>query len=520
MPPGQAKKAAATAQTGRAQPPGQAKKTAASSAKAPANGKPSRGRHGRAAHPLPPTAHAPMVSAVHAPAPAPRATVRTASAFRASGGAHHRARRPRHRSAPRHHHALAATPVRPAATPAKTAVPVSPAAARRPAAPRHRLRTHTPARRQRDSGGTAVVTPVFREIRDVVNVVPGLVWIAIGALAGLALLLALLSGLQTRRVAGLSRQRRALREDLDVLQAAVLPAVPASVGALEVSVAHRAAAGPAAGGDFHDVVALGNGRVALVVGDVAGHGRDAVAQAALVRFTLRAHLERGADARQALEIAASTLDDHFGEEGFATVAVAIYDAAAGTLTYSTAAHDAPIVLGPGAHEPVLASAGTPLGAGGRPARRRTIVPFGEGSVVCLLTDGAFEARTADGLVGRTQLADWLEELGAEASAARLVDCVIERASVNDDIAVCLARSRTGADSGRWRVEELHLPGGDATRGEAARFLAACGVGDAPAERALDDVAGAHGAVCVRVRLDEGRPAKVTVAADRRMLAVA
>ncbi|HEU4977445.1 MAG TPA: PP2C family protein-serine/threonine phosphatase, partial [Solirubrobacteraceae bacterium] len=220
---------------------------------------------------------------------------------------------------------------------------------------------------------------MFRELSDVVDVIPLPVWLALAGLGGLALLLALVSALQSRRIARLSRQRRALREDIDVLQAAVLPAVPASVGALEVSVAHRAAAGPAAGGDFHDVVALGDGRVALVVGDVAGHGRDAVGKAALVRFTLRAHLERGADAREALEIAASSLEDHFGEDGFATVAVAVHDPAAGTLSYSTAAHDAPIVLGSGAHEPVLASAGTPLGVGGKPARRRTVVPFGEGS---------------------------------------------------------------------------------------------------------------------------------------------
>ena len=246
--------------------------------------------------------------------------------------------------------------------------------------------------------------------------------------------------------------------DVGVLQEAVLPVVPPRVGALALSVAHRPAGGPAAGGDFYDVIPLDGDRTALVVGDVTGHGPGALGQATLVRFTLRAHLESGAGPREALAIATDSLAPHF-EEGFATAAVAIHDPHAGTLTYATAAHEAPIVLGPGAHHPVLVSSTPPLGigAGGPSARRQTVVPFPEESLACMLTDGALEARVRGELVGRARVEEWMRELGERPAAGDMAELIRSRAAVSDDLAVCFATATAGADTGSWRVEELHRP---------------------------------------------------------------
>src|SRR5207247_7640169 len=200
----------------------------------------------------------------------------------------------------------------------------------------------------------------FRTVRDAVEVVPSAIWILLGLLTGLASLFAVTSARQTRRAQRLAAERGMLLGDVGVLQDAVLPVVPPRVGALAMSVAHRPLGGPAAGGDFYDVVALDGGRTALVVGDVSGHGPAALGQATLVRFTLRAHLESGAGPREALAIAACSLAPHF-DEGLATAAVAIHDPHSGTLTYATAAHEAPIVVGPGAHLPVLVASTPPLG---------------------------------------------------------------------------------------------------------------------------------------------------------------
>jgi hypothetical protein len=203
---------------------------------------------------------------------------------------------------------------------------------------------------------------------------------------------------------------------------------------------------------------------------VTGHGPGALGQATLVRFTLRAHLETGAGPREALAIATDSLAPHF-DEGFATAAVAIHDPQAGTLTYATAAHEAPIVVGPGEHHPVLVASSPPLGIGAGPsARRQTTVPFPEGSLACMLTDGALEARVRGELVGRARVEQWVRELGERPAAGDMAEMIRLRAAVSDDLAVCFATSTAGDDSGDWRLEELHRPSPE----EAERFLDACG----------------------------------------------
>ncbi len=363
-----------------------------------------------------------------------------------------------------------------------------------------------------DEGGnddSTPLAPVVRTVRDVVEVVPTGVWFALGAAGLLVFLFALLTAIEARRARRLVAKQQLLLADLGALQEAILPVVPEVVGGLELSTAHRPSAGPAAGGDFRDVVPLRDGRVAVVVGDIAGHGPEGLGKAALVRFTLRAHLEAGADPREALAIAGAAMSDHFDDD-FATVAVAVHDPVAASLTYATAAHDAPLVLGPGAHEPVFASATPPLGAGGRTARRQTVVPFPANSLVCLLTDGLLEARTRRGLVGRDRLQRLLSELGPNATADELFELVSAHATVQDDVAICIARARLGEDSGRWRQEELHLSGGYDATDEAASFLIACGVdaGDRLEALAAVHVAGGH--VVVSVRIQDGRPVDVTV----------
>ena len=352
----------------------------------------------------------------------------------------------------------------------------------------------TPAKK--DDAPPAVV---LRTVRDAVEVVPTAIWVLLGLLTALASLFAVTSARQTRRAHRLAAERGELLGDVGVLQEAVLPVVPPRVGALAVSVAHRPAGGPAAGGDFYDVIPLDNNRTALVVGDVTGHGAGALSQATLVRFTLRAHLESGAGPREALAIATDSLAPHF-DEGFATAAVAIHDPNEGTLTYATAAHEAPIVVGPGAHDPVLVASSPPLGIGTGPsARRQTTVPFPADSLTCMLTDGALEARVRGELVGRARVEQWFRELGERPAAGDMAELIRSRAAVSDDLAVCFATATAGEDSGDWRVEELQHPSAQ----EAERFLAACGASPAQIKQAVEPLRFSPAGTTLRVRLQDG-----------------
>ena len=200
-----------------------------------------------------------------------------------------------------------------------------------------------------------------------VEVIPVPMWIVLGLLALLAGGFFIRSSLAGKRARQLEEQRAELLDDVGLLQKALLPDVPNRLGTLEASVAYRPAEGPAAGGDFYDVFEMEGNRVGIIVGDVCGHGRQALAVTALMRYTLRAYLNAGGEPRAALQIAARALENEQHAE-LTTVVLAIYDADRGTLKYACAGHEPPILIGPGAHTPVTVGSSPPGGAGRWAAR--------------------------------------------------------------------------------------------------------------------------------------------------------
>ncbi len=205
--------------------------------------------------------------------------------------------------------------------------------------------------RRAHSGGTppgppthARTSPLVTTITKIAEVVPLPVKLLLGLLLSLSLALGTRSWLGALRARRLERQRGELLEDVGLLQAALLPQTPERLGIVGTSAAYRPADGPGAGGDFYDVFALGDDRVAVIVGDISGHGRQALPHTALVRFTLRAYLEAGLSPRVAVQTAGSVLERQLGGS-FATVVVATYDPHERILVYSCAGHPPPLVVG-------------------------------------------------------------------------------------------------------------------------------------------------------------------------------
>ena len=284
----------------------------------------------------------------------------------------------------------------------------------------------------------------------------------------------------------LARQRRDLLQEVGLLQSALLPPVPDRVGGLRTSVAYRPADGPGAGGDFYDVLPLPGGRVGFILGDVSGHGRGALARTAFMRYTLRAYLEAGLEPRVALQVAGRVIDDNLGGD-FATVLLAVHDPETGSLTYATAGHPAPLVVGPQPHDPVTAGSSPPIGVGVRTGLRQTTVPLVPGSVAAMFTDGLLEARTEGGLLGRDRLEELLEELGDDATARGLVEAVNKEARVmSDDIAAVVIQPTNAATAGLFRTEQLELTARELDGQIAERFLEACGVSDQEVQAAIYD----------------------------------
>ena len=357
-----------------------------------------------------------------------------------------------------------------------------------------------------------VTRTVTRTVRDIVKVVPKSAKMALAALAALAVLFGtgyLLMALRARR---LGRQRRELLQEVGLLQGALLPAVPATIGALRTSVAYRPADGPGAGGDFYDVLPLAAGRVGFILGDVSGHGHEALQRTAFMRYTLRAYLEAGLEPRVALQVAGRVIDDNLGGD-FATVLLAVHDPNSGTLTYASAGHPGPIVIGNGReHEPVTAASSPPIGIGERTGLRQTTVPLTHGSVACLFTDGLTESRTEDGILGRWRLQKLLKELGPGAEAEQLLEKVASVARVtSDDMATCLIAPAAGATAGGFQTEQLELSSRELDSPLAMTFMSACAVPEAETARALHEaklVAGQFGGVVLHVVLGNRRTVEV------------
>ncbi len=310
------------------------------------------------------------------------------------------------------------------------------------------------------------------------------------------------------RARGLADQRTTLLQEVGLLQRALLPPVPATLGAVRTSVAYRPSDGPGAGGDFYDALVLPGERAAFILGDVSGHGREAVARTAFMRFTLRAYLEAGLEPREALQVAGPVIGQHLDGD-FATAVIAIHDPSTSSLTYACAGHPAPIVVGPERPEPVLVASSPPVGLDLRTGLRQTTLPLRPGAVICLYTDGLAEARKATRILGRPRLGDFVEQLSPTAPASELLERVASEARiVTDDMAAVLMRPSSVLTTPGVRRELLEVDLDDASSGLAERFLEACWVG--PAERALlaataGRLAYQHGTAVLDVALTSPRP---------------
>jgi hypothetical protein len=248
-----------------------------------------------------------------------------------------------------------------------------------------------------------------------------------------------------------SRERaRALAEHRDLVNGLLRwfgsDSLP-TVDGLEMEVRYLPSAAHAgAGGDWYDVFFDAGGDLALVVGDVAGHGSQTVAHMAEMRNTLRglAHAGVGGPARQ-LEIIDHTIET----TELTTVFYALISAATGGLRYSRAGHLPAILCRPdGSVELLSEGSDTPVGVLPNGARTEASVTLGQDDLLVMFTDGLIEEPGRD-------LYESLDELTAqiaryEGSLEGLADQLISNQpshGTGDDASILLVRvTATGAST--------------------------------------------------------------------------
>ncbi|MBE4737607.1 SpoIIE family protein phosphatase [Streptomyces sp. NPDC013978] len=207
------------------------------------------------------------------------------------------------------------------------------------------------------------------------------------------------------------------------------------------------------GGDWFDVIPLSGARVALVVGDVVGHGLQASATMGRLRAAVRtlADVDLGPDELLTrlddLVIRLSVDSEGVSGQGIdgdvgATCMYAVYDPVSLHCSIARAGHPLPAIVLPDATvEFPEIPAGPPLGLGSLPFECAEF-DLPAGSLLALYTDGLIESRAHDISVGLDTLR---EALGAshrslESKCDAIMDALVPKAP-DDDVALLLARTR-------------------------------------------------------------------------------
>ncbi|MFE1909989.1 SpoIIE family protein phosphatase [Streptomyces anandii] len=261
----------------------------------------------------------------------------------------------------------------------------------------------------------------------------------------------------------LRASERRQRETAVTLQRSLLPQVLEQPDDLRIAATYRPGGTEAAvGGDWYDVITLGGGRTALVIGDVMGRGVRAAAVMGQLRTAVRAYARLDLPPHEVLQLL-DGLAAEIDANQIATCVYAVHDPNEGRLVYASAGHlpilvrdDSGTVLR--ADEPT----GPPLGTGGW-MHASGSVPLGPGSTAVLYTDGLVERRDEDLDEGIASLERALA--GATGTPQVVCDRLVRSAGVQadhyDDVAVLVLQhpARTGPDGERFRNAALELLGG-------------------------------------------------------------
>jgi anti-sigma regulatory factor (Ser/Thr protein kinase) len=185
------------------------------------------------------------------------------------------------------------------------------------------------------------------------------------------------------------------------------------------------------GGDWYDVVSLTDGRVALTLGDVAGHGVLAASQMAALRHAVRAYAHEGFSPAHV----AQRIDRYFQGE-FATFVYLVFDPDAGELRFANAGHLPPLIVSPDGTATFLSqSLSLPLGLEQGVRFEEGVVEFAPGATVLVYTDGLIERRSEriDHQLERLRAAVAGVALGPEVTCDRALEAF--PADGSDDVAL-------------------------------------------------------------------------------------
>jgi serine phosphatase RsbU (regulator of sigma subunit) len=231
----------------------------------------------------------------------------------------------------------------------------------------------------------------------------------------------------------------------DTMQRSLLPRSRPIAAGLDVGELYEPSARVEVGGDLYDFLTLDDGRLAVVLGDVTGHGVDATADMAMAKFVFRSLAREHPEPPDFLAAANDVICSEIGAGKFISMSYVVVDGVSGQVSGASAGHPSPrIVLPDGSTHPLETQHGLVLGIDSDqeyPESRGRLPP---GASLVLYTDGVVEARRDGELYGYDRLDALLaerHELPARALAAAVGEDArgFAGGDLADDLAVVVIR---------------------------------------------------------------------------------
>jgi serine phosphatase RsbU (regulator of sigma subunit) len=236
------------------------------------------------------------------------------------------------------------------------------------------------------------------------------------------------------------------KEFADTMQRSLLPRERPAVQGLDVGEVYESSARVDVGGDLYDFVEVNGGRLAVVLGDVTGHGVEATADMAMAKFVFRSLAREHPEPGDFLAAANDVIVDEIAPGKFITMTYVAVDPTRDEVACANAGHPAPRLVLPDGSVRGLDTPGIVLGIEAGQTYEEVRAELPAGTAIVLYTDGVVEARREGELYGTARLDALLSELRA-LPAAELARAIADDArryaggDLSDDVAVVVIERR-------------------------------------------------------------------------------